>query len=74
MLLDLKLYILNSVVIFVCLLVRIFYGHPKDLIIMILLFVLYIVLVVSKIKSFAFNISKNFSKNKNCFRGLQHVL
>ena len=73
-LLDLKLYILNSVVIFVCLLVRIFYGHPKDLIIMILLFVLYIVLVVSKIKSFAFNISKNFSKNKNCFRGLQHVL
>ena len=59
---------------FVCLLVRIFYGHPKDFIIMILLFVLYIVLVVSKIKSFAFNVSKNFSKNKNCFRGLQHVL
>lgn len=74
LLLDLKLYIINSAVIFVCLLVRIFYGHPKDFIILILLFVLYIVLVVSKMKSFAFNISKNFSKNKNCFRGLQHVL
>ena len=76
-LLDLKLYIYQlccSYLFLVCFLLRIFYGHPKDFIIMVLSFVFCIVLVMRKIKSFAFNISKNFSKNKNCFRGLQHVL
>ena len=52
-LLDLKLYIYQlccSYLFFVCFLLRIFYGHPKDFIIMILLFVFCIVLVMRKIK------------------------